>query len=60
VPTAPRGTDGWRRLERWRVSFGEPLRLDDLAGLEPAPASREATGRMWARLRELEAGLDAS
>jgi hypothetical protein len=55
-----RGTDGWRRLERWRIAFGDPVRVDDLAGFGIVPGSREATARMWARLQELEAGLDAS
>jgi len=57
VPVAIRGTDGWRRLHRWQVVFGPPVPLDDLAGLPPQEAAREATRRLWERVTTLEAGL---
>jgi 1-acyl-sn-glycerol-3-phosphate acyltransferase len=57
VPVAIRGTDGWRRLHRWRVAFGPPVALDDLAGLPAHDAAREATRRLWERVTELEATL---
>jgi 1-acyl-sn-glycerol-3-phosphate acyltransferase len=57
VPAAVKGTDGWRRLERWRVVFGDPIVLDDLADLEPHLAARQATERIWAEILRLEATL---
>ncbi len=59
VPAALRGTDGWRRLRRWRIAFGSPIQLDDLADREPAFAAREATRRLWEAITALEAALDA-
>jgi 1-acyl-sn-glycerol-3-phosphate acyltransferase len=50
VPTAIRGTDGWRDRVHWRVTFGEPIALD------PGEAPHEATRRMWERVRTLEVG----
>ena len=35
VPAGIKGTDGLRRLERWRVRYGAPIELDDLRGQEP-------------------------
>jgi len=32
VPVALAGTDGWRRLRRWRIALGPTVRLDDLPG----------------------------
>ena len=58
VPAAIRGTDGWRRLRRWRLAFGPPVPLDDLRGTEPAKAAREATERLWNAIVALEAQLD--
>jgi 1-acyl-sn-glycerol-3-phosphate acyltransferase len=57
VPAAIRGTDGWRRLRRWHVAFGPPVRLDSLPAHE-AHAAREATRRLWDAIAELEAALD--
>lgn len=57
VPAAVGGTDGWRRLERWRVAFGDPITLDDLAELEPHLAARTATERIWSAILALEATL---
>ncbi len=57
VPAAIRGTDSWRRFERWRVAFGAPISFDDLAGLEPHLAARAATERLWSEILRLEASL---
>jgi 1-acyl-sn-glycerol-3-phosphate acyltransferase len=51
VPAALRGTEGWRRLQRWEVAFGEPIRLE--AGADP----QETTARLWEAVSELEATL---
>ena len=58
IPAAVRGTDGWRRLRRWRVAFGPPITLDDLGGRERAHAAREATRRLWGAITALEATRD--
>jgi 1-acyl-sn-glycerol-3-phosphate acyltransferase len=57
VPAALRGTDGWRERRRWEIAFGEPVDLSDLAGREDNAAAREATRRLWAAVKRLEAGL---
>ena len=57
VPAGIKGTDGLRRLERWRVRYGEPIELDDLRGQEPAQAARTATDRLMEAIRALEATL---
>ena len=41
VPAGIKGTDGLRRLEQWRVRYGEPIDLDDLRGQEIAEAARD-------------------
>ena len=51
VPAAIRGTDGWRRLERWHVAIGVPIPLGELS-------AREATTRLWAAIEELGTALD--
>src|SRR5439155_9667697 len=53
VPVALRGTDDWRRLERWRIAIGAPIAVN---GLEPA----EATERRWDAVGRLEARLGAT
>ena len=58
VPAAIRGMDRLARLGRLRVAFGEPVRLDDLAGLEGRAAAKEATRRLWVEIQRLEAELD--
>lgn len=56
VPASIRGTDGWRRLGRWEIAIGEPVMLDDLRPGEGSDAAREATRRLWRRIRELRNG----
>jgi 1-acyl-sn-glycerol-3-phosphate acyltransferase len=57
VPAALRGTDGWRRRERWQIAFGPPVRLDDLDTEDRARAAREATRRLWEAIESLERAL---
>jgi 1-acyl-sn-glycerol-3-phosphate acyltransferase len=57
VPAAIKGTDRLTRLGPLRVAYGEPIPVDDLEGLEPARAAREATDRLMARIHDLEATL---
>lgn len=49
IPAGIKGTNGLRRLERWRVRFGEPVEKSDDAG--------ETTERLMIAIRELEASL---
>jgi 1-acyl-sn-glycerol-3-phosphate acyltransferase len=56
VPAAIRGTDQLSRFGPVRVRYGKPIPLDDLDGLEPAVAAREATERLMAEIHRLEAG----
>src|SRR6266571_3606021 len=58
VPAALWGTDGWRRVRRWRVVFGPPVPIDDLRGTDPNKAAQEATERLWEAIVALEAELD--
>jgi 1-acyl-sn-glycerol-3-phosphate acyltransferase len=57
VPAGIKGTDGLRRLEQWRVAYGEPIELGDLLGQEIAEAARAATERLMAAIHELESSL---
>jgi 1-acyl-sn-glycerol-3-phosphate acyltransferase len=57
VPAAIKGTDALSRLGPLRVAYGRPIPLDDLRGQEIGPAAREATDRLMADIRELEASL---
>jgi 1-acyl-sn-glycerol-3-phosphate acyltransferase len=57
VPAAIKGTDRLTRLGPLGVAYGPPIPLDDLRGLEIAPAAREATERLMAAIHELEASL---
>ena len=57
VPAAIAGTERLARLPRLRVSYGKPIRIDDLAGLPRREAARIATERLMARIHELEAQL---
>jgi 1-acyl-sn-glycerol-3-phosphate acyltransferase len=49
VPAGIKGTNGLRRLERWRVRFGAPVETSD----DPA----ETTERLMAAIHELEGSL---
>jgi 1-acyl-sn-glycerol-3-phosphate acyltransferase len=57
VPAATKGTDRLRQLGPLRVVYGRPLELDDLAGLEPMRAAREATARLMQAIHTLEESL---
>jgi 1-acyl-sn-glycerol-3-phosphate acyltransferase len=57
VPAALRGTDGWRARVQWHVAFGAPIDLHDLDGRVDNEAAREATRRLWASVKALEAEL---
>lgn len=57
VPAAIRGTDGWRDRRKWQVAFGAPVDLRDLAGRTDNEAAHEATRRLWASVKSLEAAL---
>ena len=52
VPAGIVGTDRLGRLARLRVTYGPPIRLDDLDGREDAP--QVATERLMAAIGELE------
>jgi hypothetical protein len=41
-------------LHAWRVRYGPPIAVDDLAALPPAEAARVATERVMAAIAELE------
>jgi 1-acyl-sn-glycerol-3-phosphate acyltransferase len=49
VPAGIKGTDGLRRLQRWRVAYGAPVEVSDNA--------TETTRRLMAAIHELEASL---
>jgi 1-acyl-sn-glycerol-3-phosphate acyltransferase len=55
VPAAITGTDRLTRLGRLGVSYGEPIDLSDLQGLDVKAASAEATERLMAKIDELKA-----
>src|SRR3954451_10606979 len=57
VPAALAGTDRLARLAQLRVSYGEPIPLDDLVGLPRRKAAQVATERLMERIHELEAEL---
>ena len=57
VPAGIVGTDRLSRLARLRVAYGEPVPLDDLAGLEPREAAERATERLMTEIHRLEASL---
>jgi 1-acyl-sn-glycerol-3-phosphate acyltransferase len=56
VPAAIKGTDRLARLGPFRVAYGVPVRLDDLPA-QATHAAQEATDRLMAAIRELEASL---
>ena len=57
VPAALAGTDRLGRLERWRVAFGAPVRVDDLAGLGRREAADVVTARLMEEIDRLEATI---
>jgi 1-acyl-sn-glycerol-3-phosphate acyltransferase len=58
VPAAVAGTDRLLRFGPLRVAYGTPVDIDDLRGSDDLrAASHEATDRLMARIRELEAAL---
>ncbi len=58
VPAAVAGTDRLLRFGPLRVAYGAPIDIDDLRGSDDLrEASQEATDRLMARIRELEASL---
>jgi 1-acyl-sn-glycerol-3-phosphate acyltransferase len=57
VPAGISGTDRIRRLGPLRVAYGAPIALDDLDRSDPRAAAQEATDRLMAEIRRLEATL---
>jgi 1-acyl-sn-glycerol-3-phosphate acyltransferase len=57
IPAAIRGTDALRKLGPIRVTYGQPVDLDDLRGRDPREAAQEATDRLMAEIRRLETTL---
>ncbi len=57
VPAAIDGTDRISRLPKLKVAYGPPVQTDDLAGMTPRDASREATDRLMKTIYELHASL---
>jgi 1-acyl-sn-glycerol-3-phosphate acyltransferase len=55
VPAAITGTDRLSRLERLQVTYGEPIDLSDLEGMDVKEASAKATERLMTRIDELKA-----
>jgi 1-acyl-sn-glycerol-3-phosphate acyltransferase len=49
IPAALAGTDGWRRLTRWRVEIGPPV--------EPLVNARDGTNALAERIAALEAAM---
>jgi 1-acyl-sn-glycerol-3-phosphate acyltransferase len=49
VPAGIKGTNGLRRFEGWRVSYGAPVEVSDDAA--------ETTERLMAAIHELESSL---
>lgn len=54
VPAAITGTDRLSRLGPLRVTYGDPIDLSDLEGLDVKAASAEATERLMAKIDELK------
>ncbi|MDP9231787.1 MAG: 1-acyl-sn-glycerol-3-phosphate acyltransferase, partial [Actinomycetota bacterium] len=55
VPAAITGTDRLSRLGPLQVTYGEPIDLSDLEGMDVKEASATATERLMARIDELKA-----
>ena len=57
VPAAVRGTDRLGRLAKLKVAYGEPVPMDDLAGMVPKDAAQIATERLMERIYALHETL---
>jgi 1-acyl-sn-glycerol-3-phosphate acyltransferase len=58
IPAAVAGTDHLLRLGPIRIAYGPPIEIDDLRVSDDLrSSSQEATGRLMARIAELEASL---
>jgi len=57
IPAGVRGSGRLLRFGRLRVSFGEPIVLDDLAGMPPDEAAHVATDRLRVAITALEEAL---
>jgi 1-acyl-sn-glycerol-3-phosphate acyltransferase len=57
VPAAIKGTDRLSRLAKLKVAYGPPVPMDDLVGMTPRDASREATERLMREVYELHDSL---
>jgi 1-acyl-sn-glycerol-3-phosphate acyltransferase len=57
VPAAISGTDRIRRLGPLRVAYGEPVPVGDIDRADLRAAAQEATDRLMAEIRRLEATL---
>jgi 1-acyl-sn-glycerol-3-phosphate acyltransferase len=57
VPAAIKGTDRLSRLAKLKVSYGEPVPVDDLEGMTPRDASQVATDRLMERIYSLHEQL---
>lgn len=55
VPAAITGTDRLSRLGPLQVTYGEPIDLSDLEGMDVKEASAKATERLMTRIDELKA-----
>lgn len=53
VPAAITGTDRLSRLGPLRVTYGEPIDLSDLEGMDAKEACAEATERLMTKIEEL-------
>jgi 1-acyl-sn-glycerol-3-phosphate acyltransferase len=53
VPAAIKGTDRMLSFPRLRIAYGEPVAVDDLAGLPPKDASETATRRLMTAIEAL-------
>jgi 1-acyl-sn-glycerol-3-phosphate acyltransferase len=59
IPAAMRGLERLSGLGPLRLTFGAAIPLKDLQDLDSRAAADEATVRLWAEIKRLEAGLDA-
>lgn len=57
VPTAVDGTDRLTRLGKWKIAYGDPVRVDDLAALPARQAQHEATSRLMEQIYALHDAL---